>query len=680
MRKYVSIIVLLLVAASFVPQLFATPQSKSSKAGLFFNVDDIPALRKKFASAAIFTELRQKMLTVDRDKERRFLRSEVRYNDHLYDIARVGKLAQQMAFLYIFTGDDDAAALATECIETLMKFPKWDYFLEGGEQVIGLQRAPSSALAVSIVVEALGDRVPAAKREQWLRTMAERGIEPCYWSTYGMRYPDRVKGWSMDTTSTYFEHRPGDRGWDLSRWPIILNTINLKAVPASALAISALTYRKYLGADKDTERWIEQAVYSIGTFRDIFARDGSYNEGVSYANYTTLHLVQAITALRRSVGIDMSDLLNWPGYVEFLAEMSLANHDDPKDIINFSDAGHGALSAVAFWVARRNRDGRAQWYGETLAFEHNSWSVLWYDPAIQAAPAPATPHVWESDLEWIVARTGYGVDDLVVAMRSGPPFNHEHADRNSIIVKAFGEKLVVDPNRPPYSYTDPSWVMRLTGGHSAVLIDGQGHQYVDGREGTNSSQAEAHIIRSGERKGYFFWTSDATQAYQLVLPDVKSITRTVLVLYDIPAVVLLDKVIKKETPSRIQARFFGYNNDHKGSVVTTASEFDLIRPLARLVGTGFADGGVTYVSAELPIPKEKAELYPFAEVSTATPSIESFLVTVLMPVPVPGAKPQARIQWDEQGGFYRLHMQNGSQTATCKVYDTGTVPEYEVEF
>ena len=97
------------------------------------------------------------MDTVDRAKERKFLRSEVRYNDHLFDIARVGNLAQQMALLYVYTGDTDAADLAQECVETLMKFPRWDYFLEGGTDVIGLQRAPNSAIAVAIVVEALGD-------------------------------------------------------------------------------------------------------------------------------------------------------------------------------------------------------------------------------------------------------------------------------------------------------------------------------------------------------------------------------------------------------------------------------------------------------------------------------------------------------------------------------------------
>src|SRR5512133_2586414 len=71
-----------------------------------------------------------------------------------------------------------------------------------------------------------------------------------------------------------------------------------------------------------------------------------------------------------------------------------------------------------------------------------------------------------------------------------------------------------------------------------------GHQYVDGHEGTDASQASAMIVRRGERYGYFFWTSEETRAYGLVLPDVRSIARTVLTLTEHPAVVVIDKVIK----------------------------------------------------------------------------------------------------------------------------------------
>jgi hypothetical protein len=528
---------------------------------------------------------------------------------------------------------------------------------------------------VSIVIESLDDLLPPRDRTRWLNVMAERGIEPCFRSTYGMRHPERVRGWGIDTASTYLHHRPGDRGLDLSRWPIILNTINLKAIPASALALSALTYRKYLGESETTARWLEQALFSIRTFRDIYERDGSYSEGVSYAHYTTLHLVQAIEALRRTGVADIADLLNWQGYLRYLVEMTQPTREDPFAIVNFSDAGGGAQASVPFWIARQTRDPLAQWFGRQLVEKRDAWSLLWYDPAVRPEAPDPRPHIWRSYLDWIVARTGYGTDDLVVAMRSGGPHNHEHADRNSLIVKCFGEKLVVDPMRPPYSFTDPSWRMRLTEGHSALLIDGKGHQYVDGHEGTNASQAEAEVIRSGERADYLFWTSDATQAYSLVQNDVASVTRTVIVLNRVPAVVVLDKVIKKSEPSRIHARFFAQNIDGKGKVTADDDSFTLVRPYAMLGGRSIGSGPEEYRSALPPIPAEVAAKYPFAEVGTTQPSKEPFLLTVLLPF----TENETTVQLTRDGTVYRAHIGGDMSATEIVVMDTGEVPEFEVK-
>jgi hypothetical protein len=643
---------------------------------VFFDPAQIPAFRERFASDPLFADLKAELESIDREAEREFLRTEVRYNDHLYDIARIGNLAQKMALLYVYSGDKDAAQLARECVESIMKFPRWDYFLEGGTKVFGLQRAPNSALAVALTIEAMGDLLPLQDRTRWLKVLAERGIEPCWLAVYGMRYPDRVTGWGFDTTSTYLEHRPADRGLDLSRWPIILNTINLKAIPASVLALSALTYRKYMGENDDTDRWIEQAIYSISTFKDIYAQDGSYNEGVSYANYTTIHLIQAIDALKRTGVADLTDLLNWPGYQQFLLEMMMPTKTDPYAIVNFSDAGPGASSAAPFWIARETRDGLAQWFGVHFGRERDIWSLLWYDPTVAPEPPPECPHLWHSDLDWIVGRTGFDLDDLMVAMRSGPPYNHEHADRNSIVLNCFGERLVADPMRPPYSFADPAWVMRLTSGHSAILIDGKGHQYVDGREGTNSSQAQARIVRSGERTTHLFWTSDATQAYQLVMPDVRSVTRTVVMLTTLPAVVVVDKVIKASTPSRIQARFFCFNNDGNGSVVADESGFTILRPTALLGGYSIAQGGVSFASHELPIPEETARMHPFAEVSTTVPALETCLVTVLLPFEKEAGA--GSIQLTREGGLTKASIGDLTRSIEILVHEDGGIPTFEV--
>ncbi len=662
--------ILCVTAAFFSPLRAASPDH-----GVFFNSSEVPRFRHLFADHPVFADLRHELDTIDRVRERTFLRTGVRYNDQLFDIGRVGTLAQQMALVYLYTDDRDAASLAEECVETLMKFPKWDYFLEDGKDVIGLQRAPGSAIAVALTVEALGDRLPKPTIDRWLQTMATRGIEPCFRSTYGMRYPDRVKGWTIDSTSTFFTYRPLERSINLARWPIILNTINLKAIPASALALSALAYQRHFGESPDTRRWLEQAAFSVGTFRDIYAKDGSYNEGISYAHYTTLHLIQAIDALKRGGVADLTDLLNWDGYQKYLLEMTLPAREDPHAIVNFSDAGTGAHASVSFWISRHTRDGLARWFGEHLALSRDIWSVLYYDTTVQASPPVQGTHVWHSNLDWIVGRTGYGMDDLVVAMRSGLPSNHEHADRNSLIVKCFGERLIVDPMRPPYSFRDPAWKMRLTAGHSAVLIDGLGHQYVDGHEGTNASQAVATIIRSGEREGCFFWTSDATSAYQLVQPDVASITRTVIALPRIPAVVLVDKVIKQTIPSTIQARFYTYNSDAKGSIDAGASGFTVKRPSARLFGYAATAAGVLCRTGFPDIPPEQSRLHPYVDVSTTQPQKEICLVTVLLPA---ANEVAGNVTVLRDSTTYAIAIPTSGRIANVYIRDTGVVPEFEV--
>lgn len=645
--------------------------------GLFFDAEAVATLRERFRSDPLFEPLRSRLADFDRAAERRFLASEVRLNDHLYHIARLSNTAQQMAFLHLVNGDVDAGVLAAETVRTLMRFPKWDYFLEEDGDVFGLQRAPGAVMAVALSADWLGDLVDETERSEWIRTMGERGCEPSYRALRGMRYPEQASGWHIDSTSTYFDHRPGDRQLNLSNWPYILDRTNLKAVPAGALAVGAAAYRRHLGGDQDTARWIEQAEFSLSSFGDLFAADGSYDEGVSYANYTTIHIAQGITVLHRLGRADLYDVVNWPGYVEYLREMSLPTNDDPTTVVNFGDVGAGATAAVPFWVAARSRDSLAQWFGRNLARERDEWSLIWYAPSLEPTPPSDRLHLWQSDLDWMVMRTGYEADDLVVGMRSGGPSNHENADRNSIIVKCFGEQLVTDPHRPPYSAGDPAWMMRTTAAHSAILIDGTGHQYHDGSEGTNASEAAAQVVRSMERDHFFAWTSDASPAYQLVLPDVASVTRTVIVLHRLPAVVVVDKVRKKSQPSRLQARFFAYNNDGAGRVDAGNSSFQTSRPAATLLGEAYSPAGVTIASSVLPIPEETAAKYPFAEVATQTEGLEPLLLTVLLPEQRASGEAFARFTV-ENGGEIGVQLRNAGGDARCRIFDTGWIPEFDV--
>ena len=668
----------LLAGLHWRPQSMILDEGGIPHLGLFFDPADLPRLQELYRRDAIFESLRNAYAEFDRQAERDFYANDIRYNDHLYDIARVARTAPEMAFLFAMTGDSDARDLAIESVRQLMQFPKWDYFLEGGDRVFGLQRAPAATVAVSMTVDLLGDAVEPDEREQWLLTMGERGCEACFLGLFGMRYKDQVEGWTMDETSTYFEHRPGDR-IDLSNWPTILDRTNLKAVPASALAIGASAYERAFGQSDDCDRWIEQAIHSVSTFGDLYASDGSYDENVSYANYTSEHLAQATDVLSRGGHANLYDLINWPGFVDFVQGMTLPTTADPNAIVNFGDAGRGMGSGVPFWIARHFGDGRAQWFGRKKTFGHNYWSVLWYEPEKSSDEPENEPTIYRSELDWIVARTGYEIDDLVVAMRSGGPSNHEHADRNSLIVKCFGEILVADPYRPPYSYSDPSWILRTTAGHSSLLIDGEGHQYHDGSEGTNPSDAVARIVREGQRDGYFYWVSDATPAYQLVNQDVASVTRSIVVLHGVPAVVVIDKVIKKETGSVIQSRFYADNTDANAEVTSTDRTFIIRRPAARVVGMAHSAAGSVMRQATLEIPGERAEQHPFVDVATSNPSTEPMLVTLLLPQRTDMTLSTGRVNGMDDGSV-EVRIQSGLSPAVCKVRDSGPIPEFEIRF
>jgi hypothetical protein len=139
---------------------------------------------------------------------------------------------------------------------------------------------------------------------------------------------------------------------------------------------------------------------------------------------------------------------------------------------------------------------------------------------------------------------------------------------------------------------------------------------------------------------------------------------------------VIDKVIKASEASTIQARFYAYNTDDKGSIAASANGFTATRPSARLDGSGASHAGVRYTESVPDIPPERARLYPYADVSTTEPAKEIFLVTVLLPSQTNTLSGSARIE--RQGSEYTAHITAGSASASVRITDSGTVPEFEV--
>jgi hypothetical protein len=603
----------LTVFPSFSDAALRGDASPPAVRGLLFGEADLPRMRDALRQPHI-APFWESLLKSDLGADMTFLKQGVRYNNHVKDLLQTRQILERTSFVYALTGDRVQGDVALAAVNVVMHYAKWDYFLEGGEDVIGLQRAPEATIAMACAREWLAPILPPATATEMEKQIAEKGAPACYRTLYGMKYPDRVRGWGFDPESDYAYR------FNLSRWPLILNATNLKVIPIAALGMAGCLL---LGKHPQAQRWIDLAVESARAFSVMFGPDGSYDEGAGYWGYTATHLTMLVEVVGRRTGMDLRSLINFPGTALYGLHMGMAVNGRPNDCVNFSDAGSMGEVAVAAWTAGKFKDPIAQYVATRVGEVRSHYPIIWFDPTVPVRVPGADLLDVRLSNDWVVARSGWGMDDGVVALRSGGPSNHEHADRNSVIFKAYGERLFHDPYHAAYSYTDPHWSLRLTLSHTALLIDGKGHQYHDGHEGTNSSWAEARVTAYRSTPAALVVTSDATAAYRLILRDVTLVRRTVVFLK--PDVLLLfDEVRLAEKPLPVQVRFQVDNSDGKGSVAAGSSTFQVTRPLATLKASVLGNAALEVRTGRLGVPEEHG-IHPFAEAEAAAATDHAIL-------------------------------------------------------
>ncbi|MEY3774372.1 MAG: hypothetical protein RLZZ129_1152, partial [Verrucomicrobiota bacterium] len=474
--------------------------------GLLFDENDLPRIRANTTDPR-FAGFWHEQLAADVAADTKFLREELRLTNHAVHLLRAQRILERASFIYLVNRDPAQLALAKLALRRMLDYPEWDSFIEGGTQVLGLQRATEGSAALLVALDCLGDALTPAEAAEVEQAVLTKGVPACHATVYGLKYPDRVRGWEWNPRSEVDEFRH----ISLKRWPLILNATNLKIIPTACLGIAACHFRGRVAA---AEGWLELARSSAKSFATMYGSDGSYDEGVSYWGYTTLYLALFAEVLWRTQGIDDRQLINYPGTVRYALGQTMPTRDSGRkpadfqhvkgymmatvkpayDVVNHGDSNHGVEVSVAAWVARTHDDPVAQFVARDIGEVKHFPALVWYENARPAAsPEPALLDQRLSN-DIVISRTGWGAEDNVLALRSGGPANHEHADRNSVIFKAYGERLLHDPFRAAYMTQNPRWILRLTEAHSAVLVGGKGHQYHDGSEGTNSSWAFARVI------------------------------------------------------------------------------------------------------------------------------------------------------------------------------------------
>ena len=125
------------------------------------------------------------------------------------------------------------------------------------------------------------------------------------------------------------------------------------------------------------------------------------------------------------------------------------------------------------------------------------------------------------------------------------------------------------------------------------------------------------------------------------------------VLYDLPAVIMVDHITKWRGDSTVQARFFGYNWDGELALSTDGRGFMIRRPGSVLKAHVFANTPVASAAGRLDMLGDRASIHPFIDVTTG-PTTDLTLVTVMALAKDEGNLPT--VSGRGEGSVFRLEV------------------------
>ena len=625
----------------------------ATRPGLLFGAADLPRIRATLARPE-FAAFWKASEGADLGADERFLRDEIQMTNASADLARAGGILLRSSFVHALAPDPRHLRIARLALARIMEFRRWDWILEAGKDTVGVMRGPSICVSIILASDWLGDALTAAEQDGIVRRLGEDGGPSCHRAVLGETHHDKVIGWSVDPAAT------GLGPLDVRRWPEILDRTNLRIIATAGLAAVACFLR---GRHPDADQWCEESVASLRLFASRMPPDQSFPEYVGYWSYTFSFYCLALELLRRTRGIDERGLLDFPAMARYAAAMAAPTIGRAVDCINVGDSSAAASAVPLSWIGREFRDGTAQALvarpeSVTPQEATSCLTAIWFDAGVPASLAADIALDRQCAPGLVLSRSGWRREDSIVCLRSGGPTNHEHADRNSVIFMAHGERLLTDPLHASYWRRDPKWILRLTQAHTAVLIDGKGHVYLDDDAGTHSSPAAATLLDHRVGPDWMCATSDAADAYRRAGLPARRVVRTVVFLK--PEVLLFFDQVALDEPGSVQIRFQAYNDDGQGKVRAAGKSFQIERPHASLSARFMSRSEVAASSGRLDLPSD-AGIYPFAEIDSA-PSRNHAVLTVCTAAPT-GAEHGSVVLTAEASGWNIRGSHRGREIA-----------------
>ncbi|MBO5690015.1 MAG: DUF4962 domain-containing protein, partial [Lentisphaeria bacterium] len=385
-----------------------------------------------------------------------------------------------------------------------------------------------------------------------------RGLTWCYDAAYNIMSPDErtqvVKAIQARADQFYF-----------NACPFRLNEVQNHSWERMEIAVfAALALAEMPGME---ERFrFGASVYAYRIFPAL-GYEGENNEGLMYWAYGLGMALRFVDVAKNTVGLD----LYAQPWLQQTCQFPMYINPPQSYSISFADTGCPNHSSIG---------PMSRHFTAKLAGAGHDPYALWYCgyPEKEGVSAKAPLAIPQSRLYghigWTLLNTFLpdGREGVSVGFHSGKYFaGHQHADQNSFVINAYGDKLAIDGG-----YYD-WWGSRhfaaysaKTAAHNTILVDGKGQDWTkDGSDGITRLYFDS--------QNFGFVSGDAAKVYQ---DRVKQFDRDLLFVK--PGWVFVYDRLEAAAPARFSWLLHSHSEEN---ITVKEKNFAFTRPLAGLTGS-----------------------------------------------------------------------------------------------
>lgn len=286
----------------------------------------------------------------------------------------------------------------------------------------------------------------------------------------------------------------------------------------TAFGFLGITAYAMYGEFPEAEYWFENVIPTYAaTLPPWSYQDGGWSQGTDYWKDSTIH------------GQEFLDVMARAGIINYY-ESAWASQEYLWSLYTFPAGSYGAFgddsnlrlpnTASADSVANTayyTKNPVAKWILGTLGGEYATTINTYYINTDDIDPKPPTDYPLShefQDIGWVIMTSDLMDTDRVHAYFKSSyygSFNHSHADQNSFVIQAFGEKLAIKSGYyDSYHSVHDKTITRATFAHNSITIDGGKGQPSQ----TDDFTAKGDITEFVTQMSFDSATGDATQAYK----------------------------------------------------------------------------------------------------------------------------------------------------------------------